>query len=143
MFLKSTEYAIRATLYIAKNGDIDRKLSIQEISKAINSPQAFTAKILQTLSANAIVLSTPGPKGGFYMTDKARNLSMNSLLNAIGEGRFFDKCILGLNKCSDVKPCPMHAQYKPLKEKLRKMFDEKTIGSLAQKLDGGNTFIYN
>jgi hypothetical protein len=77
------------------------------------------------------------------MTDKARDLSMNSLLNAIGEAGFFDKCILGLNKCSDSKPCPMHAQYKPLKEKLIKMFEDKTIGGLSQKLDAANIFIYN
>lgn len=143
MFLKSTEYAIRATLYIAQKGTVDKKLSIREISKAINSPQPFTAKILQTLSSNKIVCSTPGPRGGFYMTDKGRNLSMNSLLNAIGEEGFFDKCILGLNKCSDIKPCPIHAQYKPLKEKLKRLFEDKTIGSLSQKLDAGNIFIYN
>lgn len=143
MFLKSTEYAIRATIYIAQHGTIDKKLTIKDIAKAINSPQPFTAKILQTLSASAIVCSIPGPNGGFYMTDKARNLSMKILLSAIGEGKFFDKCILGLNKCSDIKPCPMHAQYKPLKEKLREMFEEKTIGTLAEKLDEGNVFIYN
>ncbi|MBS1735635.1 MAG: Rrf2 family transcriptional regulator [Bacteroidetes bacterium] len=142
MFLKSTEYAIRATLYIAQKGTIDEKLSIQEISKAINAPKPYTAKILQMLSTNEIVCSTPGPGGGFYMTGKARKLSMNSLLIAIGEEGFFDTCILGLSKCSDEKPCPMHIQYKPLKEKLKRMFEGKTIGSLSQKLDSGNAFVY-
>jgi len=50
MFSKSTEYALRATIYIAQNSNSEKKLAIGQISKAIGSPASFTAKILQNLT---------------------------------------------------------------------------------------------
>jgi DNA-binding IscR family transcriptional regulator len=50
MFSKSTEYALRATIYIAQRGSVENKLSLQEIAEAIDSPPSFTAKILQSLT---------------------------------------------------------------------------------------------
>ena len=55
MFSKSTEYALRATIYIAQKSSEENKLGIKEISEAIDSPQSFTAKILQSLTRENIV----------------------------------------------------------------------------------------
>ena len=70
MFSKTTEYALRATIYIAQKGTIDKKLGIDEIANAIDSPKPFTAKILQLLTKDKVLHSTRGPNGGFYITDK-------------------------------------------------------------------------
>ena len=43
MFSKATEYALKATIYIAQKGSAEAKISIDEISRAIDSPQSFTA----------------------------------------------------------------------------------------------------
>ena len=65
MFSKSTEYALRATLYIAQKGTEEKKIGIEEVSKAIGSPRSFTAKILQSLTKdNKIIRSATGPHGG-------------------------------------------------------------------------------
>jgi len=62
MFSKATEYALRATIYIAQKGTEEKMLGLAEISKAIDSPQSFTAKILQKLSrGNKIISSARGP----------------------------------------------------------------------------------
>jgi len=50
MFSKATEYALRATIYIAQKSSVDKKLSLTEIAQAIDSPPSFTAKILQLLN---------------------------------------------------------------------------------------------
>ena len=52
MFSKSCEYAIRATIFIASKCCEERRVGLKEISLAIDSPIAFTAKILQILSKN-------------------------------------------------------------------------------------------
>ena len=66
MFSKTAEYALRATIFIAQKGTIEQTLGIDEIAKAIGSPQSFTAKILQMLTKdNKIVSSARGPHGGF------------------------------------------------------------------------------
>src|SRR5687768_10188345 len=108
MFSKATEYALRATIYIAQKSSESNKLGIEEISAAIDSPKSFTAKILQLLTLdNKVISSSRGPNGGFYLTDKARKLPARSVLLAMGEENILDKCVLGLKRCSEVQPCPM------------------------------------
>ncbi len=50
MFSKSTEYALRASIYIAENASYEKKASIQSIANGINAPKPFTAKIMQLLA---------------------------------------------------------------------------------------------
>jgi Rrf2 family protein len=144
MFSKATEYALRATIFIAKKSTEEKKVGIEEISKAIDSPKSFTAKILQALTKNnKIVSSVRGPNGGFFLTEKAKKLPVRSILLAMGEDDVLEKCVLGLKLCSEVQPCPMHAQYKTIKQQLIKLFVSKTIEQLAADMKEGEVFINN
>lgn len=140
MFSKATEYALRATIYIAQNSSVERKIGIQAIAKAIDSPQSFTAKILQLLAKNnKIIRSASGPHGGFYITEKAKKLPARFILKAMGEEEALEKCVLGLNKCSEKSPCPMHTQYKFIKQRLKELFESKTIQDLADELKNADS----
>ncbi len=142
MFSKSTEYALRATLYIAQKGSEEKKIGIEEVSKAIGSPRSFTAKILQSLTKdNKIICSISGPHGGFYMTEKAKNFPVRVILEAMDEDELLDRCVLGLEKCSEVKPCPMHSKYKIIKKQLNDLFEKTTILHLANDIKTGDVFI--
>lgn len=144
MFAKATEYALRAAIYIAQKSSKENKLGIQEISTAIDSPPSFTAKILQSLTKDHhVVRSVRGPNGGFYMTDVERNLPVRSILVAVDDDSVFSKCILGLHECSELNPCPMHGRYKSIREQLTKLFEEKTIGELAEAIKRGKYAIGN
>ncbi len=142
MFSKSTEYALRATLYIAQKGSVENKIGIDEIAKAIGSPRSFTAKILQALTKNnKIIRSVSGPNGGFYMIEKAKNSPVRLILKAMGEDDLLNKCILGLPKCSETKPCPLHNKYKVIKKELIDLFETATILQLADDIGTGDVFI--
>ena len=144
MFSKTTEYALRATIYIAQKGSPENKLAIGEIARAIDSPPSFTAKILQLLTANnRIISSVRGPNGGFYITEKAKLLPVRAVMEALGDDAVFSKCVLGLKLCSEVNPCPMHAQYKVIKQQIIHLFETKTIKSLAAEIQSGEAFINN
>ena len=144
MFLKATQYALRATIYIAQKSTEEKKISIDEISKAIDSPKSFTAKILQALTKdNKIVSSARGPNGGFFLSEKAKKLPVRSILKAMGEDDALEKCVLGLKLCSEIRPCPMHEKYKPIKQQLIKLFVTKTIKELAADIKDGIVFIKN
>ena len=144
MFSKTAEYALRATIFIAQKGTIDHKLGIDEIAKAIDSPQSFTAKILQMLTKdNKVVSSVRGPHGGFYITRQSKNLPAKAILEAVNEDDILKKCILGLQYCSETKPCPMHAEYKMIRQQLNQLFEKKTIQLLADEMSKKNIFINN
>jgi Rrf2 family protein len=143
MFSKSTEYALRATLYIAQKGSEEQKVGIEEVSEAIGSPRSFTAKILQALTKeNKIISSVSGPHGGFYITERNKKLSVRSILEAMGEGELLERCVLGLPKCSESKPCPMHSKYKIIRKELIKLFETETIRHLANDKKTGDIFIH-
>lgn len=138
MFSKATEYALRATIYIAQRSGDKNKPGLAEIAKAIDSPRSFTAKILQLLTKdNKIISSVRGPNGGFFLTEKAKKLPVRSILHAMGEDEILEKCVLGLKQCSEKKPCPMHSQYKHIKQKLIILFETKTIQNLAEEIAKG------
>ena len=64
MFSKTCEYGIRATIIIATESYQDNRVGLKEIAEKIDSPVAFTAKILQVLSRENIIHSVKGV-GGF------------------------------------------------------------------------------
>lgn len=139
MFSKATEYALRATIFIAKNSTIEKKIGIEEISKAINSPQYFTAKILQILTKQKVIFSSPGPHGGFYLSAKTKKKPIRTILKAMGENDVLEKCILGLKLCSEKSPCPLHEQYKVIKLQMIGLFEEKSIEVLACEVNSTYT----
>ncbi len=144
MFSKATEYAIRATIYIAQKGSEANKLGIDEIAKAIDSPKPFTAKILQALSKDShIISSVRGPRGGFFLTERSKKLPVRFILEAMGEEEVLEKCVLGLKQCSETQPCPMHAQYKSIRKQLKELFVTKSIMQFASEIQDGVVFINN
>lgn len=144
MFSKATEYAIRATIFLAQKSSEQNKLGIEEISKAIDSPKSFTAKILQLLTKNnRVVSSVRGPNGGFFLSEKAKKLPARAVLLAMGEDEILEKCVMGLKRCSESQPCPMHNQYKLIKTQLISLFTSKTIQQLAAEIKEGVIFIKN
>lgn len=144
MFSKATEYALRATIFLAQKSSEENKLGIDEIATAIGSPKSFTAKIMQLLTKdNRVISSVRGPNGGFFISDKAKKLPVRSILMAMGEDEILEKCVMGLKLCSEVEPCPMHAQYKTIKKQLVSLFTQKTIQQLAAEIKEGVVFIKN
>ena len=143
MFSSACKYAIRAVLYITIKSIDGSRLSIKEIAKEIDSPEPFTAKILQSLSRAGVVSSIKGPNGGFYLDNMARPIPINTIVNAIDGDDFFHSCALGLKECSDKHPCPVHDEIKAFKTRLLNVMKERTAQQLAKELAEGKTFLRN
>lgn len=134
MFSKTCEYAIRATIIIASETASGQRISLREIARKIQSPESFTAKILQKLAKDQIVLSNKGNGGGFFVTkEMLSKVFLSDIVLCIDGATVFNKCSLGLNDCSDDKPCPFHHQFKPIREQLKQAL---THTSLEQLVDG-------
>jgi Rrf2 family iron-sulfur cluster assembly transcriptional regulator len=141
MFSKACEYGIRAVLYISTKATNGTRLGIKEIAREIDSPEPFTAKILQTLVRKRIISSQKGPTGGFYIEPKTMQLSINEIIKAIDGGEILRSCVLGLKSCSDAKPCAIHAEVKTHTTALREVMKRKTIAQLAAEVEKGKTVL--
>ncbi|NCI46279.1 RrF2 family transcriptional regulator [Sediminibacterium soli] len=141
MFSKSCEYGIRAAVYIASEAHEGHKVGIAEICRHIEAPRHFTAKILQTLSRRNIISSQKGINGGFYLDDSQKKKSIKEIVEAIDGNGLFTGCGLGLKRCSETKPCPIHKQFKEIRRKLTEMMEGKDIGTLAIQLKKGRVVL--
>ncbi len=133
MFSKSTEYALRATIYIARMSSDKKKVSINDIAYGIGAPRSFTAKILQHLTKDKrLIQSTPGPSGGFYINEEDKQKSIYTVIEIMGESHIIENCVLGFAYCGEQSPCSMHHVYKHIKKDLLDMFKNKSIDDLAK-----------
>tara|TARA_R110002072_G_scaffold156748_1_gene307287 strand:+ start:1040 stop:1474 length:435 start_codon:yes stop_codon:yes gene_type:complete len=140
MFSKACEYGIRATLYIAQNSAARNRVSLKEISKKIDSPEAFTAKILQQLAHNQIITSYKGPNGGFQIDESSlQTIYLNQIVDAIDGDAIYHGCGLGLHACNAKEPCPLHNQFMTIRNNLKTMLESTTIGQLTEGLLEGIT----
>lgn len=142
MFSKACEYGIRATIYIAEQSQLERKVSLKDISEAIESPSAYTSKILQLLSRSFIINSDKGPTGGFSMdTQEIEKVKLSTIVLAIDGDSIYNGCGLGLKKCNEKMPCPVHNQFKLVRDELKKMLESTTVKSLTVDFEKGLTFL--
>lgn len=142
MFSKTCEYAIRATIYIASESFEGKRTGIKDIARKIESPEPFTAKILQRLAKANIVQSIKGNGGGFEIEKtQFKHIKLDQIVKAIDGNDLFDRCSLGLHDCSDKQPCPFHHKYKPLRDNLKKTLSETSIDELLSTFNLGATYL--
>jgi len=143
MFSKACEYGIRAMVCIAACGSKeDGRLNLKEVAKRTDSPEAFTAKVLQQLSRAGLVRSVKGPNGGFEMSvAQAKKVRLSHVVAAIDGDAIYTGCALGLHQCDASKPCPLHDHFLSIREDLRKMLERTSVHDLMSGLKEGETYL--
>lgn len=137
MFSKSCEYAMRAVIYIAKQTLLGNKTGVKEIAQATNSPEAFTAKILQKLTKNNIITSIKGPYGGFLIEEnKAQTTKLSEIVKIIDGNEIYTGCGLGLRECNSKNPCPIHHKFIDIRKDLKIMLETTTVYDLIKSETG-------
>jgi len=139
IFSKTCEYAMRSVFFIAHRTANGGRVGIKEIASGIDSPEHFLAKILQDLSKKNIVQSAKGPNGGFYMEQVNLNRPLAEVVEAVDGNGVFTGCGLGLDYCSAVNPCPLHHEFKAIRNQMKKMLENTLIGELNEDLNLGLT----
>lgn len=140
MFSRTCEHAIKAMIYAQLETAEGGRVSLRDISAHIESPEAFTAKILQQLSKAGLLVSAKGPGGGFSIPEN-HNLTLADIVIAIDGNEIFTECAMGLTHCSEIHPCPLHDNFKPIRNDLKKMLESTPISTLVQKLTQGKTHL--
>lgn len=141
MLTKTTEYGIRALVFVKLQNWLERRPGVQEIAREIEAPTAFTAKILHTLTKYRLLDSMKGRGGGFFFTTDSSDLSLYEVIQVMEGDRLFTKCGFGLKNCSDANPCPMHDHYAVLREGIITLARSESIGSLAGKIREGKAVL--
>jgi len=135
MLSNTSKYAIRAMIYLALHADSEGKTGIKKISGDLNIPAPFLAKILQVLAKHKLLSSTKGPNGGFSMGKDPHKISLYEIVTVIDGNEIFDKCLISFRSCHEENtPCPVHSKYEPIRDAVRKLFQQQDIGELANDI---------
>lgn len=142
MFSKACEYALKAVTFIAQESKNSRRCNLKSISKEIDSPEAFTAKVLQQLTKHHIIHSIVGASGGFEIDEKtAKTTKIKTIASLFDGDNIFKGCGLGFKNCSESHPCILHEAYKPIRNEIDKMMSSISINDLSNKALSGKAFL--
>ena len=141
MFSKTCEYAIRAMIFIAQRSIDGGRVGIREIADGIDSPEHFIAKILQELVRKGVVQSVKGPNGGFYLDEKGRGCSLARIVRVVDGDQLFSGCGLGLRQCSEALPCPIHDEFRKIRQDITSMLENARIGEFSERLEENRLFL--
>lgn len=142
MFSKTCEYGIKASLYIASKSIEGKRVSLKNIVEEIESPEAFTAKILQQLTKSKIITSNRGSLGGFSIgVDALETIKLSQIVSILDGDDIYTGCGLGMKKCDADNPCPLHHKFIKIRTELKEMLEQTTLASLVKDMNNGTSFL--
>jgi len=119
-------------LCIAKNSSSGENIELRKIAAEYEIPKHFLSKILQQLVKGKLLHSMKGPSGGYKLTRHPDDISLIEIVEIIDGLDVFYECGIGFKQCDDEDPCPFHDDYKSVRDKIKDLFESKTLGELSK-----------
>lgn len=133
---KACAYGLRAVLYVAAHRGGRDYVPIREIADELGLSFHFLTKILQQLSERGLMISYRGPRGGVALARHPARITLLQVVEAIDGAELFSSCVLGLARCGERRPCPLHKAWVGERTTLRRIFERATVDSLAGEVNG-------
>ena len=150
MFSQTVEYALRAVTYLAQN--CETACTTEQIAKATNVPQAYLAKVLQSLLRSGITQSQRGIKGGIRLARGADELTLYDVVQAVDPIKRIEHCPLpsgeesGEPALRNHKPhhlCPLHQRLDDALGAVEKIFRTTALSDLVAAAKAGNPLCHS
>jgi len=132
LFTRATEYALLSLILIARKNE---PMGTDLLSKQLDIPKSFLAKILQNLAKKGILKSFKGATGGFMLARPPKELSIKRISEA-AEGKnisVFD-CSSAQEYCPSNKGgfCTLWPFLNKLQNKIDNFLEELTLQDLLE-----------
>jgi Rrf2 family protein len=127
---KAVGYAVRALAYLANKGK-GRRVTLSEIAKAEDIPEAYLVKVMKRLAAECLVTIFRGSVGGYTLTRKAGDVTMLEVFEAIEGKLILRDCTESPLTCNRSKKCPARPVWIDLQSKVTDAFARCTLAELS------------
>jgi Rrf2 family protein len=127
---RETDYAVRCILYLAQ--DEDQISNVTEVSRKMQIPKTFLAKIFQRLVRAGLVESIRGMNGGFRLAKKPSEISLLDIMEAIQGPSCINVCAVDSKKCKRSAFCSVHPFWVELRQEVNRRMQGQTIDKLAR-----------
>ncbi|RKZ14795.1 transcriptional regulator [bacterium] len=126
MISKSTEYALRAVLCLARS---DGRVNVGQVAELTHVPSRYLAKVLQGLVRAGLVNSTRGRTGGFVLARDPATVTILEVVNAVDPLERICECPLGLEEHKD-KLCALHQRLDDAIGEVEEAFRGSTLADI-------------
>ena len=133
IFSSASEYAIRGISELAARSGGGRVL-LDDVVAGTGLPRDFMAKVFQKLVHAGLLQSAKGRGGGFCRARPAHEIRLIQIVEAMEGPQAYDRCVVGLERCTDHMPCPQHDLYKPIRQRIKDYLLTTTAADLAASL---------
>lgn len=134
--------AVKAVIFLATKYDKGEKAGIKEIAEYLEASEHTVGKMLQTLVRQGVINSTKGPSGGFFISGDQHEQPIINIVEAIDGKMVFRTCGLGLSRCSDKHPCPIHNDYRVARDIIEDLFRTKKVKDLCEPVNNGFAYLF-
>lgn len=118
-----------------------KHIGLKMIAEEIDSPAAFTAKILQKLVHSDLLESVRGPHGGFKINKKFGPIYLRDIVESIDGDALLGQCVLGFKECSPDSPCAVHHKFSHIRSELKETLSKTTIDEIAGNVTSGSALL--
>ena len=123
-------YAIRAMVHMDGPGGQARL--VREIAERTGISKPYLSKIIHALALRGMLKTKRGYKGGVTLAREATEITVIEVADAFDGPEWLERCILGLDECTDERACPLHEFWKPTRIKIRHELSRKTLAEVAE-----------
>jgi Rrf2 family protein len=128
---READYAVRCILALSK--ERDRTISASEISRSMDIPKSFLAKILRRLSWKGLVKSTQGVRGGFQLSKRPREINLLEVIEAVQGPSSMNRCAIDKRVCHRSDTCAVHPIWVKLRIEIEGRLKRENFEKLVRK----------
>ena len=113
---RQADYAVRAILHLARNGDT--RTATSTIAEEQKIPPSFLAKIISQLSIAGLLHTSRGSRGGVTLAREPKDISLLEVIEAIDGPIQLNECVGEAGLCSFDDNCPLRPVWCEAQEQL-------------------------
>ncbi len=126
---RQADYAVRAVLHLAKNGDTRTATSTIAVEQRI--PPSFLAKIVSQLSIAGLLHTSRGARGGVTLARAPKEITLLEVIEAIDGPIQLNECVGDTGACSFDADCPLRPVWCDAQEDLVKRLKSTNFADMV------------
>lgn len=126
---RRTDYGIRALIFLANTDATHAKAN--DIASAMDIPTGFLQQVLQELQRSRLVISRPGPTGGYALARPADSITIREVVEALEGPLEPSQCALRGGPCHWEEVCALHWVWSSARAALSEQLDAATLARVA------------
>jgi Rrf2 family protein len=114
----------------------DSRVSRSELAAAVDCPEQFLSKVLQSLAKAGLVTSHRGNTGGFQLPASRLSTTVLDIVEAVEGPVRLNLCLTSDHACGRQTWCPAHSVWSEAQVAMADVLRRATLAELAKRVNG-------